>query len=62
MTTSVSQPDSLMEQAIPIAESTAMHKSISTQNGSVGTAGLESNYEKLSSEEKRDLMYEGQRG
>jgi hypothetical protein len=62
MTTTFSKSDSMAEQATTTAESAAMNESVVTENVSAGAVGAESAYEKLSSEEKRELMYEGQRG
>jgi hypothetical protein len=60
MTTTFSKSDSLVEQAMPTDESTAIHESVTTENVSAGVAGAMSAYEKMSTEQKRELMYEGQ--
>jgi hypothetical protein len=61
MTTNLSNSDSLVELAISTDASTAMREFVSTENVRAGAIGAESVYEKLSNEEKRELMYEGQR-
>ena len=61
MTTNLSKSDSLLGPAISTDTSTAMRESVSTQDVGAGAVGAESVYEKLSNEEKRELMYEGQR-
>ncbi|HZT55248.1 MAG TPA: hypothetical protein VFA35_03410, partial [Burkholderiaceae bacterium] len=55
---------SLVEQGLRkvVAERTAKAKPFKLRDGSVGTPGVPSEYEKLSWEEKRALMYEGRGG
>lgn len=55
---------SLVEQGLRkvVAERTAKAKPFKLRDGSVGTPGVQSEYETLSWEEKRALMYEGRGG
>ncbi|MBC7730946.1 MAG: type II toxin-antitoxin system VapB family antitoxin [Bacteriovorax sp.] len=55
---------SLVEQGLRkvVAERNAKAKPFKLKDGSVGTAGASSGYEKLSSQEMRALMYEGRGG
>ena len=55
---------SLVEQGLRkvVAERSAKAKPFKLRDGSVGTPGAPSEYEKLSWEEKRALMYEGHGG
>jgi hypothetical protein len=55
---------SLVEQGLRkvVAERSASAKPFKLRNASVGTPGAPSNYEQLSWEEKRALMYEGRGG
>ena len=55
---------SLVEQGLRkvVAERSAKAKRFSPRDLSVGKPGVPSNYESLSWEEKRALMYEGHRG
>ena len=51
---------SLVEQGLRkvVAERSAKAKPFKLRDGSVGTPGVVSAYEKMSAEQKRDLMYE----
>lgn len=55
---------SLVEQGLRkvVAERSARAKPFKLKDGSVGTPGVGSGYEKLSWEEMRALMYEGRGG
>jgi hypothetical protein len=54
----------LVEQGLRkvVAERSARAKPFKLRDMSVGTAGVQSAYETLSSDEKRSLMYEGRGG
>jgi hypothetical protein len=55
---------SLVEQGLRkvVAERSARAKPFKLRDGSVGTPGVVSAYELMSTEQKRDLMYEGRGG